>query len=139
MEYFSFCFLYNSLATSLRFSNIKSGFTSEFSTSSSLVSPDRTNKLVAPWLYAVAISVYSLSPTTRYHQALNLFDPKYYQRFLYLVSKIFRFLSVDAVINAHIAPQSGINPSSVGQLKSGWVAIKSLPFLMRVQAIDSFS
>ena len=45
---------------------------------------------------------------------------------------------VEAVTNAAIAPLSGMKPSSVGQLKSGWVERYSAPFLTSRQAVSSF-
>ena len=46
---------------------------------------------------------------------------------------------VEAVINEHIDPQSGINPSTVGQLKSGFTPKKIAPFLINLQALDKLS
>jgi hypothetical protein len=43
---------------------------------------------------------------------------------------------VDAVINAHIEPQSGINPVSVGQLKSGLMANTGTFFLIKSHSFD---
>ena len=47
----------------------------------------------------------------------------------YGLPKYVGLLPVDAVINAVIAPLSGINPVSVGQLKSGCVLKNSAHFI----------
>ena len=84
---------------------------------------------VMPWFTPVATSVYSRSPTIAISSSAKPVRRSASSTMpLYGLPRITSaFRPVLASMNAMIAPMSGIKPVSVGQLKSGCVAMYGLP------------
>ena len=80
---------------------------------------------VMPWLTPVATSVYSLSPTIAISPKAKPVrrSASSTMPLCGLPRMTSALRPVLASMKAMIAPMSGMKPVSVGQLKSGWVAI----------------